>query len=334
MPDGLPEPSYPYSHAILEVTINERMAADAPCTIGINGSLNGNDLTLDVSIVKDDGADMPNPRVQVVITETAIPYNQNGYTNMNFVDRDMVPDHQGTDITMTSNTHNMQITTTLDDSWNQDNIIVIVWVEDGSNHHVFQTTRVDLPNLSPGTEPPANLVASLDENDVTLVWDAPSTTPTGYKVYRDEAFIADVADDITTYTETLMEIDTYEYYVTAMYDLVESGPSNIVTVTVLTESEDNNITPITSSIANFPNPFNPSTTISYSITSAGMTDVSIYNVKGRKIATLINENQTEGTYSTSWNGKDSDGIAQSSGIYFMKLKTSDQNITKKIMMLK
>ena len=52
LPDGLPEPTWPYTHAILEATIIERMAADAPCIVDFTGSLSGNDLTLDISIQK------------------------------------------------------------------------------------------------------------------------------------------------------------------------------------------------------------------------------------------------------------------------------------------
>ncbi len=334
LPDGLPEPTWPYTHAILEATIIERMAAVAPCTIDFTGSLSGNDLTLDISILKDEGAEMPNPRIHVVITETNIPYTGPNYDTMNFVDRDMVPTHLGTDITMQGNTHEMQITTMLDESWDQDNIILIVWVEDGSNHHVFQTTRVDLPDLSPSVEPPSNLVATLDINDVTLTWDAPSTIPTGYKVYRNNAFIADVAGDIQTYTETLLEIGDHTYYVTAMYDQIESGPSNIVTVNILTGTDPNDVTPVKTTISNFPNPFNPSTTINLSIGEAGMVEVTIFDIRGRNVNTLINEHLNEGKFTTIWNGKDSDGNPQASGIYFMRLKTSSLNISSKIMLLK
>ncbi len=119
-----------------------------------------------------------------------------------------------------------------------------------------------------------------------------------------------------------------------MYDLIESVPSNTATINILTGTDPNNIAPIEAAISNYPNPFNPSTTINFSIVEAGMVEVAIYDVKGRKVATLINENLSEGTFTTTWNGTNSDGNSQSSGIYFMRLRTPSSNVSSKIMLLK
>jgi hypothetical protein len=237
MPDGLPEPSYPYSHSILENCINDRLAADAPCTLELSGSLDDNNLSLTVGIQKDDGAAMPNPRVQVVITETEIPYSGAGYTTMNFVTRDMIPTHLGTDITMQGNTHQLQVDATLDPSWNQDHIILVAWVEDGSNHHVFQTIRVNLADLGSGYEAPANLQGVINGTDAELTWDAPSTPPNGYKVYRDGAFVEELDASILTYTDPITAIGDVVYYVTAVYTEGESGPSNEVTLSFVPTPE-------------------------------------------------------------------------------------------------
>lgn len=74
---------------------------------------------------------------------------------------------------------------------------------------------------------------------------------------------------------------------------------------------------------NFPNPFNPNTTISFTIGEEKPVPVnlSVYNVRGQKITTLVDEYKTAGDYSINWNGTDNYGNTISSGVYFYMLKT-------------
>ncbi len=88
------------------------------------------------------------------------------------------------------------------------------------------------------------------------------------------------------------------------------------------------------SIVNYPNPFNPSTTISYSIPNDGKVDITFYNIKGQKVKTLINGEQQAGAYKMVWNGDDSSGKNVSSGIYFYKLSVGNKMIIKKMILLK
>ena len=85
---------------------------------------------------------------------------------------------------------------------------------------------------------------------------------------------------------------------------------------------------------NYPNPFNPSTTISFSIHEAGRTELIIYNTKGQRVKRLVSENLTAGEHSVIWNGKDDNDKIVSSGIYFCKLTTRNSVITKRMVMLK
>jgi hypothetical protein len=70
--------------------------------------------------------------------------------------------------------------------------------------------------------------------------------------------------------------------------------------------------------ANYPNPFNPNTTIRYHLPQATYVDLSIYNVQGKRIQTLIRAYQTGGDYDVQWNGK-VNGITAASGVYFVRL---------------
>jgi hypothetical protein len=88
------------------------------------------------------------------------------------------------------------------------------------------------------------------------------------------------------------------------------------------------------SASNYPNPFNPTTTIAYSLPNDGMIELTVFNIKGQLVKTLVKGEQLAGSYETVWNGKDNNGKNVSSGIYFYKLSTEDDTIMKKMLMLK
>ena len=89
--------------------------------------------------------------------------------------------------------------------------------------------------------------------------------------------------------------------------------------------------------ANYPNPFNPSTTLRYNLAQAAQVDLSIYNVQGRCIQKLVDAYQTGGTYSVQWNGQVK-GMAVASGVYFARLnaegKQGAQSQVQRMVLLK
>jgi hypothetical protein len=93
---------------------------------------------------------------------------------------------------------------------------------------------------------------------------------------------------------------------------------------------------VTKLYGNYPNPFNPTTTISFSVTqTSSFVTLDIFNIKGQKVNTLINEALPAGKHSVVWDGKDEKGKNVSSGVYFYKLKVDDKTIaTKKCLLLK
>ncbi|MCD4691697.1 MAG: lamin tail domain-containing protein, partial [Calditrichales bacterium] len=78
---------------------------------------------------------------------------------------------------------------------------------------------------------------------------------------------------------------------------------------------------------NYPNPFNPQTTISYQLPVNGDIALKIYDMLGREVRTLVNENKTAGYHSVVWNGIDNSGRQVSSGVYFYQLKI-DNNFSE------
>jgi YVTN family beta-propeller protein len=94
--------------------------------------------------------------------------------------------------------------------------------------------------------------------------------------------------------------------------------------------------PITQyNLTNYPNPFNPSTTISFSVTqNSYFVNLEIFNVKGQKVKTFINEQIQKGKHSIIWNGLDDNNKPVSSGVYLYKIKTQKQESVKRMLLLK
>ncbi|MDD5718068.1 MAG: FlgD immunoglobulin-like domain containing protein [Candidatus Krumholzibacteria bacterium] len=85
---------------------------------------------------------------------------------------------------------------------------------------------------------------------------------------------------------------------------------------------------------NFPNPFNPSTTIDYSVGAESTVSITLYNLKGQKIRTLVHESRPPGRYTAIWDGKGDSGRTVASGVYFCRLQIGDFQDVGKMLMLK
>ena len=85
---------------------------------------------------------------------------------------------------------------------------------------------------------------------------------------------------------------------------------------------------------NYPNPFNPSTSISYSISNGDYVSINIFNDNGLKVIELFNDYKSAGTYSVDWNGQNEIGAQVSAGLYFYSINTGKFRQTKKMILLK
>jgi len=174
-----------------------------------------------------------------------------------------------------------------------------------------------------------------------------------YNIYRRKGspafqLIATVADTITEYTDTTVIIITggsqnnetiAEYYVTANWipdrSQVETPPTNTIKYERVEGSDiyKKGVNPTTQFTykleQNYPNPFNPSTIIDYSIKNAGSVTIKIYDILGREVKTLINENKPAGSYKVEFNAS-----SLPSGVYLYKLKSGKFVNVKKMILLK
>lgn len=86
--------------------------------------------------------------------------------------------------------------------------------------------------------------------------------------------------------------------------------------------------------ANYPNPFNPETSIPFSLARSGRVTLRVYDVSGRMVATLVDEYRAAGAHVVSWDGRGSDGVAAASGVYFVKLNANGITEMRKMVLLK
>lgn len=85
---------------------------------------------------------------------------------------------------------------------------------------------------------------------------------------------------------------------------------------------------------NYPNPFNPTTTIEYLIPKTGLVQLKIYNTAGQLVKTLVEEAKAPGKYSAIWDGSNEAGSPVATGVYLYRLRAGDDQITRKMVILK
>jgi hypothetical protein len=85
---------------------------------------------------------------------------------------------------------------------------------------------------------------------------------------------------------------------------------------------------------NYPNPFNPVTTIEYNLPRRSHVTIEIYNILGQKVRTLIDREESAGSYAITWDGRTNIGQQAATGVYLYRLQAGDHIETKKMLLLK
>jgi hypothetical protein len=119
------------------------------------------------------------------------------------------------------------------------------------------------------------------------------------------------------------------------WEPVTTGEIMIRAIVQYPVANDDNVTPaLTLDASNYPNPFNPETTISFIVPKSGPASLEVYNIKGQIVRTLVNDVREAGKYTVIWNGKDNNGSSVASGLYFYRLTHDGKNITRKMLLSK
>jgi len=85
---------------------------------------------------------------------------------------------------------------------------------------------------------------------------------------------------------------------------------------------------------NYPNPFNPTTIIKYSLPKEVAVTLRLFNMRGQEVKTLVNKKQLAGNYAVEWDGRDNNGIAVSTGIYFYRIEAGKFSKMNKMLLIK
>ncbi len=199
-------------------------------------------------------------------------------------------------------------------------------------------TLINLPQ-------PANADFTVDNltGEVLLTWDPPydPVLPVmNYRVYKkfNTGPFELIQQTISfSHTDLISLEGDYSYLITAIFYNTEGSPSDTLAFefpyTVENSDEETPVL-VTRLNSNYPNPFNPSTTISFDLAQPGQAKLCVYNVKGQLVKTLANSNLNPGAHRIVWDGRDEGSREVSSGVYFYRLETKDYTSTRKMLMLK
>jgi M6 family metalloprotease-like protein len=206
----------------------------------------------------------------------------------------------------------------------------------------FIETSIEL-NLS-YLIPPVELNYTVEDNgtlsDVHLAWNFDNFDDeyfSYFDVYMkmgDYSFFNIGQTNETTFTRTVTTVMDYQFYIQAIYENGTSDISNIIDVSFTSGSENSVVEITKNKLENYPNPFNPVTTIHLqlkeNLTNA---DFSIFNNKGQKVKTLASGDFSKGRQTFIWNGRDANQKPVASGIYFYKISSKEYNEAKKMILL-
>ena len=222
-------------------------------TMEVGGTNDGNNYDLTVRVTKMAPIPYDNLVLHVALTESGIQYNWQGQTHLEWVERLMVPNANGTAIDMMNNdVLDVNLHFVFNNSWSLANSELSVFIQNLDNKEILQGHKLPLPDLVP---------IAIDEPQATLP------------------------------AETKL-------------------------------------------IGNYPNPFNPSTTIQFSLQENSNVSLEVYDILGRKVSTLTSGELPAGNHTILWNGTNDNGEAMASGVYFYRLSGENFNQTKKMILMK
>ncbi|MBN2829553.1 MAG: T9SS type A sorting domain-containing protein, partial [Candidatus Cloacimonetes bacterium] len=144
--------------------------------------------------------------------------------------------------------------------------------------------------------------------------------------------MSEISTEAPVFALNFNSLSIQQNYVTVDYLMFDENFSGTLVPTAI-EGEVNPMIQ-TELSANFPNPFNPETTISFSLKSAEQTKLSIFNQKGQLVTTLVSDYLQPGTHRYIWNGLDTNGKKVSSGVYLYKLQAGTYTKTRKMILMK
>jgi hypothetical protein len=186
-----------------------------------------------------------------------------------------------------------------------------------------------LDNLAPG------VLGALAYDAGVLSWDESSAKDfdyfTVYGADTDSFAVATLVDYCVLPTMDVTASPYVLYFVTATDFSGNEGPPAVVNTL---SGVDGTPKRYVLSVSAHPNPFNPATTIRYTVPSKGRVQVGVYDVRGSRVATLLDRQREPGAFTLTWSGRDDGGRPVASGVYFARVSHDSQAKSYKLLLLK
>ena len=326
---------------------NIRKSVLSSFIINIAGDNEGLDYTVEVTVEKVAPTTSTDIVLHFALTESEIQYNWQGQTELNFVERLMVPDQYGTGLDFSQgDTNIVELTFSLNSSWNSEHCEFVAFIQDLGTKEILQGTKVSLPDLPSTNLPPVANAGSdqyVNESDTVTLDGTGSYDPDGIIIeyfwdYPSGIILDDELSPTPSFTAPEVSADTSFIFV--LYVIDDMGSMSVPdTVEIFVQDVLSTFDEYFMNIGipkeitlydNYPNPFNPVTTIRFSLPFESTVTIELYNHIGQKVESLINnEYLAAGYHNYQWNAD-----RYASGVYFIRMDTPGTVQIKKAILLK
>jgi len=317
-----------------------RKAINCAFDVGIFGTSAAQDYDLTIKLGKlaSIPADWDNLVLHVALTESHIPFNWQGQTEVSFVERLMMPDELGTMVDLMNNSNiSVDLNFSLDPTWVTDECELVAFIQNLNNKEILQGSKVKLLDLMPVPVELTTFTASTNKSGIVLNWSTASEINNhGFEVERSQ-------DDKTFYrigfvkgTGTTTEIQSYSFVDDIEYSGAKTYYYRLRQVDFDGRSQYSDVVNVDFDVPkdfvlsqNYPNPFNPSTKITYALPNQSPVVIKVYDLTGQEVITLVDEVKEAGTYEINF-----DALNFSSGVYIYQMRAGDFSSVKKMSILK
>ena len=283
--------------------------------------------------------------VHLVLTETDIPFAWQGQTQVDYCQRLMAPNENGTSVDLINNTLiDVPLTFTMDASWLTEKSQLSAFIQNLDTKEILQGDKVWLSDLQQFSSvnvqsPNGGEVWVVGETE-DITWTCVNIADVKIEISVDNgatwSAIADSIPDTGTYSWVVSTQDSSDECLIRIsnvangnvYD-VSDDVFTIENVSGIEGNPDNGLPAEFNLVQNYPNPFNPSTTISYALPETSPVSIRIYDLTGQLIAVLVNEVKEAGNYELKF-----DASKLASGVYIYRMIAGDFSSVKKMNVLK
>lgn len=276
--------------------------------------------------------------VHFVLTETDIPFSWHGQTQVDYCQRLMIPDENGTAVDLLNNSYiEIPLSFNKNSTWITEKCQLSAFIQNLNTKEILQGDKVWLTELLPVPVELTAFTAEASVDGVILRW----TTATelnnhGFEIEKSadgtEFFTIAFVPGAGTTTET----KNYSYTDEVGYKGGETFYYRLKQVDLDGRIQYSNIAEVVFDVPkdfvlhqNYPNPFNPSTTIKFAVPKSSLVNIKVYDLTGQEVSVLVNEVKEAGTYEIKF-----DARSLASGIYLYRMTAENFSSVRKLNILK